>query len=70
MQGLFECLVMLFGLCNDPTTFMNMRKYVWKPFLDMIVYLDDIFIFKKIHYEHVMYEKKKYLMSYVKNICL
>jgi hypothetical protein len=57
-QGLFEWLVMLFGLFHAPTTFMHMKKDVLKPFLDMIVYLDDIFIFRKFHYEHVMCEKK------------
>lgn len=48
-QGLFEWLVMLFGLCHAPTTFTHMNKYVLKPFLDMIVYLYDIFIFRKFH---------------------
>ena len=57
-EGLFECLVMPFGLFHAPTTFKHMKKDVLKPFLDMIVYLEDIFIFRKFHYEHVMCEKK------------
>ncbi len=57
-QGLFEWLVMLFGLFHAPTTFMHMKKDVLKQFLDMVVYLGDIFIFRKFHYEHVMCEKK------------
>lgn len=57
-QDLFEWLVMLFGFFHAPTTFTRMKKYVLKPFLDRIVYLDDIFIFIKFHYEHVMCEKK------------
>lgn len=57
-QGLFEWYVMLFGLCHAPTNFTHMKKDVLTPFLDRIVYLDDIFIFRKFHYEHVMCEKK------------
>ena len=57
-QGLFEWLVMIFGLFHAPTTFTHMKKDVLKPLIDMIVYSDDIFIFRKFHYEDVMCEKK------------
>jgi hypothetical protein len=59
-HGLFEWLVMLFGICNAPTTFMCVVNEVFRPFLDnfVIVHLDDILIFSGTWDEHVWHVKQ------------
>jgi hypothetical protein len=54
-HGFFEWLVMLFEICNAPTTFMCVMNGIFRPFLDdfVIVYLDDILIFSGTWDEHV-----------------
>jgi hypothetical protein len=59
-QSLFEWMVIPFGLCNAPATFMRVMNDVLRRFLDdcVIVFLDDIFIFNNSHEEHVMHVKQ------------
>jgi len=54
-RGLFEPLVMFFGLTNSPATFQAMMNEIFKDLIEegvVIVYMDDILIFTETLEEH------------------
>ena len=59
-QGLFEWLVMSFGLCNAPATFMRVMNDALIPFLEdfFLLYSNCILVFSKTREEHVKHVKQ------------
>ena len=54
-RGLFEPLVMFFGLTNSPATFQTMMNDLFRDLISrgkVIVYMDDIMIFSRTLEEH------------------
>ena len=54
-RGLYEPLVMFFGLCNSPATFQTMMNDIFRRLIEegtVAVYMDDILIFTKTLQEH------------------
>jgi hypothetical protein len=54
IYGLFEYLLMSFGLTNAPTHFMYLMNYVFMPELDkfVMIFIDDILIYSRSMKEH------------------
>ena len=70
--GLFEYLVMPFGLCNAPASFQAMINEVLRELLDqgVIVYIDDILIYSETEEEHTVLVQKVLEKLRAANLCV
>jgi hypothetical protein len=55
-QGLWQFMVMPFGLCNAPGTFEQIMVTIWRDitYESCLMYLDDVIVFDHTFQEHLL----------------